>query len=427
VKSLAAVALLALAAPQAVPTPPDPLAAEKVFATALEAHGAREWGRYREAVEATVERLADPSRLYYRLAAARALAGDRPAAIAAFARLVDAGIFRDPRADPEFAALAAEPEFRAQLERMDRLREPLVRSFEGFALGEPGLLVEGIAHDAAGGAWFLSAVSARKVVRRGADGVIHDFVPAGAHGLAAPLGLAIDDGRRLLWVVSAGLPHARGLAPEALDRSALLAFDLATGELRRRIDSPAGGKRLWNDLELAADGSIYVSDPGAGAVLRVLAGGGVETLIEGQGLRSPGGLALSADGKLLYVADWTQGLAAIELGSKRLVWLRPPPGGAATLGIDGLRRVGDTLLAIQNGIAPPRITRFQLDGSGRALAGAEILERAHPGWDEPTLGVVAGGELWYVATSHWPAFGDDGAPRSGVEIPAARVLRLPLR
>jgi hypothetical protein len=420
--------LLALAGTPAPSEPPDPAAAEQVFATALEAHGARDWGRYRAAIERTMALLPDPSRLYYRLAAARALGGDRAGAAEALGRLVDAGIRRDPRADPELAALAEDPAFRAQLERMDRLREPLERSTEGFRLGESGLLVEGIARDPASGDWFLSAVNARKVVRRLGDGTVRDFVGPGAHGLAAPLGLAIDAGRRLLWVVSAGLPHARGLAPAEIDRSALLAFDLATGELRRRIDAPAG-KRLWNDLELGTDGSIYVSDPGAAAVLRVALDGAAETLVEGQGLRSPGGLALSSDGRLLYVADWTQGLAAIDLAAPpgdRLRWLRPPPGGEATLGIDGLRRSEGTLVAIQNGIAPPRIIRFRLDPGGLALSGAEVLERAHAGWDEPTLGVLEGGELWYVANSHWPRFDDRGEPAAGAPLEPAVVRRLPL-
>jgi len=73
------------------------------------------------------------------------------------------------------------------------------------------------------------------------------------------------------------------------------------------------------------------------------------------------------------------------------------------------------------------VQRFALGTSGRSLAGAETLERAHPGYDEPTLGVVIGPDLWYVANSQWPKFGADGALAPGAELSPTVVLRLPLR
>lgn len=416
-------ALAGLAAPLLAQTPtaaPDP--AEANFAEAMAAHERSDWSAYRDAVERTVARLHDPSRLLYRLASARLLAGDRPGAIDAFRRMVDATFYRDPRSDPEFAALLAEPAFRAELARLDALLEPTERSTELFRLPTGGTLIEGVAFDAARRAWFFSSVDGRQVLRRDAEGRVGAF--ADADHLAAPLGLAIDADRRRLWVVSAGLPQARGLAAESLDRSALVAFDLDSGRRVARIDSRPG-KHLWNDLALATDGTLYVSDVGDASVARVGADGGIETLVQGAGLRSPGGLALSRDGRRLYVADWSRGLAAIDLQSRELTWLRAP-ASATTLGADGLRLFGDDLIAIQNGVVPARVTRFRLSPDGLAIAGATLLERAHRAYDEPTLGVIVDGALVYVANSHWPSFGEDGHPRAGADLSPALLLRLPL-
>lgn len=402
----------------------EPESVESLFAEALAAHEARDWARYRDRVERTAALLHDPSRLLYRLGSARLLAGDRAGALAALERMIGMGFYRDPRPDPEWGALAGDPAFDALLARLDALREPRERSSEAFRLSAGGMLIEGVAYDPKRRAWYLSSVDRRRILRRDERGRVVDFVAAGAAGLAAPLGLAVDADRRRLWVVSAGLPHARGLAADALDRSALYAFDLEGGRLLERIDAPPG-KRLWNDLEIARDGTIYVSDPGSASIARVRPGAGVETLTEGAGLVSPGGLALSSDGRQLYVADWSNGLARVDPATGRLEWL-PAPANATTLGIDGLRLRGASLIAIQNGVVPVRVTRFDLARDGRSIVSAEVLERAHRLYDEPTLGVLVGGDLVYVANSHWPRFGQDGAPPADGELEPAILLRLPL-
>jgi outer membrane protein assembly factor BamB len=149
-------------------------------------------------------------------------------------------------------------------------------------------------------------------------------------------------------------------------------------------------------------------------------------VVAGHGLRSPGGLALSADERTLYVADWSQGLAALDLATGALAWMRPP-AGTTVLGIDGLRRVGETLIAIQNGVTPHRIQRLTLAPDGRSLAASELLERAVPGWDEPTLGIVVDDALVYVANSQWPKFGEDGATPDPATLADLVIRRLPLR
>lgn len=413
-------------APAATPGPklvaPAGTSPEQLFQQALAAQKASDWPRYRDLLEQTVNSLHDPSRLWYRLATARLLAGDRPGALAALARMVDAGVDRDPRPDPVFAPLLGDPAFEAEVARMLTLREPVARATEAFRL-DRGDLIEGIAHDPVSGTVFLSSVRERRILRRGRSGEPTEFVASGELGLRAALGIAVDRERRLLWIVSSGLPQAAGLPADQLQRSSLLALHIDRGTVEKRIDAPAGA--LWNDLELAPDGVVYASDPAGRAIHRIGKDGSVTTLVQDQGLRSPGGLALSADGTVLYVADWTVGLAAVELRSGRLRWL-DSPADTTTVGIDGLRRRGDTLIAIQNGVHPPRIQRFVLAPGGRSIQRAETLERARPDWDEPTLGAILGDELWYVSNSQWPKLDEKGALLPGAAFEPTVILSLPL-
>lgn len=413
---------------QSPPPAPDLAGAMQAFTAGMEAKERKDFAQYRAGIERAVELLPDPARLLYRLAVARLLAGDAPGAVAAYGRQVDAGLARDPRRDADLAALLPDPGFQAALLRLDALPAPVVASSLAFELPVRDL-IEGIAHDAKTGSFYFSSVAQRKILRRTREGVVADFVPTGANGLLSAVGIAADAAHRRLWVLSAGLPQAAGLKVSERKKSALLAFDLDTGAWQRTFDAPPGD-RSWNDLELAADGSVFVSDPAAKAILRVKPDGGILTLLAGEEtLGSPGGLALSADGKLLYVADWNNGLGVLDLeatGPGRWTWMRPP-AGATVLGIDGLRRHGNRLIAIQNGVMPPRIQSFELAPGGRSVVAAQTLEKNVAEWDEPTLGTLVDGALYYVSNSHWPSFpGDESAPVDTAKLAPTAIRRLAL-
>jgi hypothetical protein len=104
----------------------------------------------------------------------------------------------------------------------------------------------------------------------------------------------------------------------------------------------------------------------------------------------------------------------------------PADEGVLALGIDGLYRVGADLVGIQNGVEPYRVVRLHLGPGGTRVAGAEVLERARPDYAEPTLGVVVGRTLYYVANSQWERFKDDGTIDSPDRLQRPLVLRLPL-
>lgn len=142
-------------------------------------------------------------------------------------------------------------------------------------------------------------------------------------------------------------------------------------------------------------------------------------------MKSPQGLALSPDGRRLYVADYGYGLAMIDLAGGQVV--RVAAQGAAMLdGIDGLIADGGSLIAIQNGVSPRRIVRLHLAAGGAVVARVELLERGNPAWGEPTLGLLVDGNLLYVADAQWERHGTGGAVigEGPVRPTAIRILGL---
>jgi hypothetical protein len=135
-------------------------------------------------------------------------------------------------------------------------------------------------------------------------------------------------------------------------------------------------------------------------------------------------MAVSKDGRFLFVADYVQGVVRVDLASRKTVLLETPPR-LVTTGIDGLVVAGDSLVGIQNGIEPHRVVRLKLDPAGERIVEGTVIERANPHFDEPTLGTLVGRDFYYVANSQYGAFGEDGRPDPARLKPPV-VLKLPL-
>jgi hypothetical protein len=132
---------------------------------------------------------------------------------------------------------------------------------------------------------------------------------------------------------------------------------------------------------------------------------------------------LSRDGRRLLVADYALGLVAVDLASGAARPLPFPRATTTLLGVDGLTRQGDALLAIQNGVAPQRVLRLRLDPGESRVEAVEVLESNHAEFDEPTNGVAVGGDFYFVGNSQWGAF-DGPKVREGKRPRPPVVLRL---
>jgi hypothetical protein len=279
-------------------------------------------------------------------------------------------------------------------------------------------LVEGIAWDARTARLFAATVVGRTLLVREARGW------RAIEGLEAGslFGLAIDSRRRLLWAGSGVVEQTP--SPETAFRG-LIAVDLGTLRPVRRLAVPGEGSPA--DIAVAADGTVYGSDPNTGAIYRA---GPTDTaltiLVQPGRLRSPQGLVPSADGRRLYVSDYGYGLAEVHLADGSVSRLE---SDANTMldGIDGLYPWHGGLIAIQNGTSPRRILWLTLSPDGERIAAVRVLESNHPDWGEPTLGVVRRNDFLYVADAQWDRYGEGGAVQGEWPVRATtiRLLRPP--
>lgn len=278
-------------------------------------------------------------------------------------------------------------------------------------------LVESVARDPATGDLYATTVVSRALyVKRGAA----EWQRLELEGAGSLSGIAYDAKAKLLWIASGNFDETPGEKVHA----ALLGFDPATGQVVRRLF--ANGMVALGDVAVGDDGTVYAADPVEGVIHYARPGEeGLRALIGPGVFRSQQGMVAVPGGKLLIVSDYRYGLATVEIATGRII--RIGSARAAILdGIDGVWRVGKSLVAVQNGFSPMRIVRLEMADDWRTVVRLTVLEQAHSAWTEPVGGAVSNGELVYVATGQWDRFGPGGALREGKSAAPTEIRLLPI-
>ena len=356
--------------------------------------------------------------LMFHLARASSLNGHAAESARLLGTLADMGLGVDVAADDNFKPLRDSGEWAALSKKIAAARTPLVRSRTAFQIPDPQLLPEGIAYDARRRAFYLGSIYKSKIVRVDADGRRSDFKASREDGLDSVLGMAADARRRLLWVCN---NDRAGAAFVHL-------YDLDSGRLVRKYTLGEGpGPRQANDVVFNRRGDAYVTDSLGAAVYAIPAEGGEARLLAKleRGVY-PNGIALSADERRLFVANFA-GITVIDIGRGKQTALAYDEGVAVT-GADGLYLYGNSLVAVQNAHrAPDRVVRLFFNAAGDRIVRARVLESNHPLYDLPTTGVIVGDELFYMANTHIQSLGPDGKFLPAAKLRDVTVLKLKLK
>lgn len=320
----------------------------------------------------------------------------------------------DPSGDPRFLGLKETKEFTTLVDAVHRDFPVVAQAREAFRTTERDLVPEGLAYDSQRNVFFLSSLNRRKIVEIGRDDIATDFVPADRYGLLPVLGIRLSPGDGTIWADSfAGSGHTE-----------LLHFD-ASGKLLGRFKPQGAGVHGFNDLVVRKNGEVITTDSLANAVFRFDPATRAFTAIRlHRPVFYPNGIALSADGNTLYVAD-DLGVVAVDLrdAASRDV----DPGPRSTLaGIDGLYWYNGSLIGVQNGIGSPRIAEFRLSSDGLHVTRTTVLENRTNFTALPTTGAIRGSDFYFIANSQIDNLNDDKVMDvTRLEAIRIGVLRLP--
>jgi sugar lactone lactonase YvrE len=355
-------------------------------------------------------------RLMYNLAVGYAAKARYSEALGMLEKVAATGMVYPAAKSPSFEVLRDSVAFKAQfarlVQRFEESAKPTNTSTEAFRLAEKGLITESVAYDPQEKAFYVGSVHKRKIVKIAANGTVTDF--SKPHDMLwSVLGMKVDAKRRKLWVCTTAFPQMQGFDSTLKGRAAVSVYDLTTQKIAHRYYAPNDGQsHAFGDLTLhPKTGVAFVSDSESPTIFMVNEKSGtLQTWLKSDAATLPSlqGLDFSTDGKTLFAADYSNGIFTIDVAKKTLRNL-PSPDSCVVSGTDGLYYFKGNLIGIQNGTNPQRVVRFRLNKAQSRIEGLDILEASHADFEEPTLGVIVGAELYYIANSQWEKVNDKGA------------------
>ena len=234
-----------------------------------------------------------------------------------------------------------------------------------YELPGEGTFPEGVAYHAESEAAFVSGAGDGSLHRIDlASGDVDTGWTPGTRPPFGAIGLAV--GGQNLWV-------AGGMTGE------IVRVDIASGDTEATLATPEAESTFLNDLVVAPNGDVYVTDSNRPILFRVPGGGDeVEAWLDledtpvpfGEGINL-NGIVVSDDGESLIVVHMTSGtLYRIDIASRDVDPI--DLGGATVEGGDGMVLDGTTLYIVQNG--PDQVSVVELAGDLSSGEIAGVLE-----------------------------------------------------
>jgi hypothetical protein len=177
----------------------------------------------------------------------------------------------------------------------------------------------------------------------------------------------------------------------------------------------------FNDIALAEDGTVYVTDSNTAAVYKHAPHGKqLELLLRDNGMSFPNGIVISPDGRTLYVAH-AEGISALDpvTGSRHLL---PVPADASVHSIDGLLLRKGVLYGVQNSPYMHRIVGAALARDGRSIDKVWTVNSRTPAEYIQTTAAIAGNDLYILGGQPLPdVYGGTNSAK-----PVSRIWRVPI-
>src|SRR5438876_743630 len=387
---------------------------------AQEALAAHRYADYLRVARQFAARTPNHPGVIYAVASGLALIGKPDSALRWLERLAQIGASRMPASDSVFAPLWKSHAFQAVQARLDANRVPNLHGKAAFVLPDPDLLPEALAWDPSTASWIVGSLAERKLIRVRPDGSTTNFVSTS--DLLRVVGIHVDSARSLLWFATWAprppLDSARG-HHKPMSETRLFKCDLRSGRVLRRY-TPADSEtsHLFNDLAIAANGDVYVTDTEQGRLYRIRADvDSLEVFLrpDPDHFSDANGIALARGDRTLYVA-FLEGIGRVDIRTRQITRLRAPVN-ASTAEVDGLYWYRGVLLGVQHAPGLERVARYQLTPDGRSIRRVELLERGDSILQLPTTGAVVGTRLYYIANSQFDRLGDDNRLRPATQSP----------
>jgi hypothetical protein len=184
---------------------------------------------------------------------------------------------------------------------------------------------------------------------------------------------------------------------------------------------------VFGDLLLNKNGEAFISDSQSNTIFKVNEKDKkIESYFTSGEIWSLQGITFSENEQYIFLADYIKGVFRLDTKTKTLLLLENKTDESVKA-IDGLLWYKNSLIAIQNATAPMKVCRYYVNDDLTALMKAEIIDRAHPAFNEPTNGCITNGTLYYLANSQWGGYTEQNQPKPNEQLQDIVILKADLK
>lgn len=305
----------------------------------------------------------------------------------------------------DLLSLKDRDDFHALVTLQKDLLQSIANSDTAVVIHDRQLHAEGIAYDPQTNCFYLGSIRKKKIVRINSRGAVSDLKGTRDSRMTSVFGLKVDTRHNALWVCSSPIEEMEQY--DASLPSLVFRFDLANDTLLQPYAAPTDVKgSIFGDLQISPGGDVFVSDSKNNVIFKVNEKKvALEKFFESPQFWNIQGITFSHDGTIMFIADYIKGLYRLDM--KTMALTKIECNLAVSLkGIDGLNFHKGSLLAIQNGVRPMRVTRYFLNAGLTRITSFEILDRGLPVMNEPTLGTIVDDKFYYIANSQWSGYNE---------------------
>ncbi|WP_338811898.1 hypothetical protein V9L05_10785 [Bernardetia sp. Wsw4-3y2] len=226
------------------------------------------------------------------------------------------------------------------------------------------------------------------------------------------MNLFYEEATQKLWGVMSELENSSLYKEENKGKAAIFCIDTKTNKKIVEYELSDSLDHVLGEIKQAKDGTIYCTDS-QNPIIYVWneQTQKLEEKWTNPKWRSLQGITFSEDGKWAFVADYSSTIYQINIQTGKINALEAPKGFSFKT-TDGLYLYKNTLITVQNGTSPMRVSSFELDMQNQKAKTGKILEQQNIYFGEPTNGFLIGNKFYYIANSQWGNYDKENKPKN---------------
>ncbi|MGH2667077.1 TPR end-of-group domain-containing protein [Flavobacterium sp.] len=336
----------------------------------------------------------------YNLACAFALNGKTDEALSVLRKCVLMNTKIDFESEKDLESLKNSEGYKKLFALKSKWEIPVTSSEKIISLSEKTLHTEGLLYLNSSKTWLATSIRNRKIVSFDIhSGQCTDWLSG--EDLLSVFAIKADKKEKILWITTSAMPEMKGYNKNFEGKSEILKIDIKTKKILKRF--PLQGNHVLGDLVVAKNGDVYISDSGEAVIFKITDDSMSVWLDLNKEAFNLQGLTFDETESQLFIADYLKGILRIPMQDLTYRnWLNFP-SNVTVKGIDGLLWHKKTLIAIHNGVKPIRIMQYVLNQNNE-ITNFNVLDNNRLEFDEPALGTISGGKLYFFSNSPWKAY-----------------------